>query len=245
MLDPHATWIAAGFLVAAILYSSVGHAGASGYLAVMALSGMAPAEMKPIALVLNVIVSVIGTTLYARAGFVSLRALWPFLLGSVPLAFIGGGLPIPPHAFKTLLGALLAVAAGRLLTTSATAAPAAKAPPVPVAVGVGAGIGLLSGLTGTGGGIFLTPILLFAGWADARGAAGMSSAFILANSLAGLAGSSAGLPVLPAAFPLWAAAVVLGGSAGAWLGSRKLVPVALRRLLAVVLLVAAGKLAFT
>ncbi len=245
MLEPSAVWIAIGFLAAATLYASVGHAGASGYLAVMALAGMAPAQMKPTALVLNVLVSVIGTTLYVRAGAFSWRTLWPFLLGSVPLAFVGAALPIPPRAFKVLVGILLAAAAVRLVSTPAPAPARLRTAPVAASVGIGAGIGLLSGLTGTGGGIFLTPVLLFAGWADSRRAAGISSAFILANSLAGLAGLGSAVGPLPSAFPLWAGAVVVGGSVGAWLGSRRLPSVALRRLLAVVLAVAAAKLALT
>ena len=245
MFDAYALWIALGFLVAATLYASVGHAGASGYLAVMALAEMAPADMKPTALVLNVIVSVIGTTTYFRAGCFRWRTLWPFLIGSVPLAFYGSSLPIPPHAFKVLVGAVLALGAVRLLITVPNAATDTRDAPVSVSVGVGALIGLLSGLTGTGGGIFLTPILLFLNWSDSRRAAGVSSAFILANSLAGLAGSGNGIPTVGPAFPVWALAVVIGGSLGAWLGSRRFAPIVLRRLLAAVLAVAAGKLMLT
>ena len=244
MFEAWSLWITLGFLVAATLYASVGHAGASGYLAVMALAGMAPAEMKPIALVLNILVSTIGTVLYVRAGCFSWPLLWPFLIGSVPLAFVGGALPLPPYGFKLLVAALLVLAAVRLVVTPAPSTASPTDAPRLGSVGIGAVIGLLSGLTGTGGGIFLTPVLLFAGWADSRRAAGVSSAFIFANSIAGLLGNSRGLPDLPPAFPLWAVAVMGGGTLGAWFGSRRLAPLVLRRLLSLVLMVVAAKLIF-
>ena len=156
-----------GFFLAALLYASVGHGGASGYLAIMALVGMAPAEMKPVALVLNVVVSVIGVSAYARTGQHHWRTLWPFLLGAAPFAFLGGGLPVPPHAFKVLVGVLLGLGALRLLVAPKQGAEPPRPPPVWAGLTIGAAIGLLAGLTGTGGGIFLTPVLLFAGWAGA------------------------------------------------------------------------------
>lgn len=231
-----------GFFLAALLYASVGHGGASGYLAIMALVGMAPAEMKPVALVLNVVVSVIGVAAYARTGQHHWRTLWPFLLGAAPFAFLGGGLPVPPHAFKVLVGVLLGLGALRLLVAPRQAAEPPRPPPVLAGLTIGAAIGLLAGLTGTGGGIFLTPVLLFAGWADARRAAATSAVFILANSIAGLLGASRTFPALPPDFPLWALAVAVGGGLGAWLGSRRLPLLALRRLLAVVLAIAALKM---
>jgi uncharacterized membrane protein YfcA len=233
------------FLVAALLYGSVGHAGASAYLASMALVGVAPEVMKPTALVLNILVAGIVTLRFARAGFVRPMALLPFLAGSIPAAFIGGGLTLPTTVYRPLVGAVLLVAAARFGWTAASAGedfpPRA---PWPAAVASGGGIGLLAGLTGTGGGIFLTPLLLAAGWAGTRFAAGSSAAFILANSISGLAGNLASVGSLPPAIPLWLGAVAVGGAIGSQLGSRRMPAPWIRRALAVVLLVAGLKLIF-
>jgi uncharacterized membrane protein YfcA len=233
------------FLVAALLYGSVGHAGASAYLASMALVGVAPAEMKPTALVLNILVASIVTLRFARAGYVRPWALLPFLIGSIPAAFIGGGLTLPTQIYRPLVGAVLLVAAARFGWTASDAGedfpPRA---PWPGALVAGAGIGLLAGLTGTGGGIFLTPLLLAAGWAGTRFAAGTSAAFILANSISGLAGNLASVGSLPSAIPLWLGAVAAGGAVGSQLGSRRMPAPWIRRALAAVLLVAGLKLIF-
>jgi uncharacterized membrane protein YfcA len=233
------------FLVAALLYGSVGHAGASAYLASMALVGIAPAEMKPTALVLNILVASIVTLRFARAGYVRPWALLPFLIGSIPAAFIGGGLTLPTQIYRPLVGAVLLVAAARFGWTASDAGedfpPRA---PWPGALVAGAGIGLLAGLTGTGGGIFLTPLLLAAGWAGTRFAAGTSAAFILANSISGLAGNLASVGSLPSAIPLWLGAVAAGGAVGSQLGSRRMPAPWIRRALAAVLLVAGLKLIF-
>ena len=235
--------LAALFAAAAILYGSVGHAGASAYLAAMALVGTAPEVMKPVALVLNILVASIVTLRFARAGFVRPRAILPFLAGSIPAAFIGGALTLPATLYRPLVGAVLLVAAARFGWTAGRAhdefPPRA---PVPAAVGSGAGIGLLAGLTGTGGGIFLTPLLIGAGWAGTRFAAGASAAFILANSISGLAGNLASVGRLPAATPLWLGAVAVGGLIGSGLGSGRMPAPGIRRALAVVLLVAGLKL---
>jgi uncharacterized membrane protein YfcA len=169
------------------------------------------------------------------------------VLGSIPLAFIGGGLTLPIGVYKPLAGVVLLVAAGRLAWTAARAAAAEEAAPrVPFlpAVGIGGVIGLLSGLVGTGGGIFLTPLLLFAHWSGARAAAGISTAFILANSISGLLGNVAAVAALPPALPIWLLAVAAGGLAGAEAGARRLGTVGLRRALAAVLVVAGLKLIF-
>jgi len=239
--------LAATFFVAAILYSSVGHAGASGYLAAMGLLGVAPGTMRPTALALNVLVASIVTVRFHLARQVHWRSVLPFVLGSIPLAFIGGGLVFPGSIYKPLVGAVLLVAAGRLAMTAgragATEEPSPHVPLLP-AVAVGGVIGLLSGLVGTGGGIFLTPLILFAGWTGTRTAAGISSAFILANSISGLLGNVASVQVLPSALPIWLAAVAVGGLVGAELGARRLGTVGLRRALAAVLMVAGFKLIF-
>jgi hypothetical protein len=243
-LDPTVV-LAATFFAAAVLYASVGHAGASGYLAAMGLLGVAPETMRPTALALNILVASIVTVRFHIAGQVHWRSVLPFVIGSVPMAFIGGGLSLPGDVYKPLAGIVLLVAAARLAMTAGRAGPAAEpapdVPPIP-AVAIGGGIGLLSGLVGTGGGIFLTPLLLFLGWSGTRAAAGISSAFILANSTSGLLGNVAAVQSLPAGLPIWLAAVGLGGLIGAELGARRLGTVGLRRALAVVLLVAGVKL---
>jgi uncharacterized membrane protein YfcA len=237
--------LAATFFAAAILYASVGHAGASGYLAAMGLLGVAPATMRPTALALNVLVASIVTIRFHLAGQVPWRSVLPFVAGSIPMAFVGGGLVLPVDVYKPLAGVVLLVAAARLAMTAGRAGAAEEpAPRVPVvpAIAVGGVIGLLSGLVGTGGGIFLTPLILFVHWAGARTAAGISSAFILANSIAGLLGNVASVQALPAGLPIWLAAVAAGGLIGAEMGARRLGTVGLRRALAVVLLVAGLKL---
>jgi hypothetical protein len=233
-------------LVAAILYSAVGHAGASAYLAAMALTGIAAPVMKTAALCLNVMVALIATVQYARAGCFSWRLLLPFAAGSIPAAYLGGAIDLPGHWYRPLVGAVLLLAAARLFIARAPAETMTERPPRPlVAVPAGAAIGLLAGLTGTGGGIFLSPLLMFAGWAGPRRAAGASAAFILVNSVAGLAGLAGGggaALALPREFPLWALAAVTGGLVGAHCGSRRLGGPTLRRLLAVVLVVAGVKM---
>jgi uncharacterized membrane protein YfcA len=228
---------------AALLYSSVGHAGASGYLAAMALFGLAPAVMKPTALVLNLVVASVGAIRFATAGHFDWKLFWPFAALSVPMAFIGGmiGLPIP--AYKMMLGGVLLFAAWRLTVKPKANLPGElKTVSVPRALLFGAVLGLLSGLTGVGGGIFLSPLLLFLGWADVRKTAGVSVMFILVNSAAGLLGHLASVKNVPPEIGWWAPAALLGGFVGAELGSRRLAPLTMRRLLAVVLIVAGIKM---
>lgn len=230
----------------ALLYSAVGHAGASGYLAAMALSGVAPATMKPSALVLNILVAAIGTVQFARAGRMAWSSLWPFAVGSIPLAFVGGALHLPDRIYKPLVGLVLLFAAGRLvlLTFRETAGETEarrQIPRIPATL-AGAGVGLLAGLTGTGGGIFLSPLLLLTGWAGARETAGVSVAFILVNSAAGLAGNLTSVRAVPQDALIWAIAAMAGGFIGARLGSRRLASATLRRLLGLVLVIAGTKL---
>lgn len=236
-------FLAAGSGAVALLYSSVGHGGASGYIALMSLLGMAPSEIKPIALLLNVLVAGIGTWQFFRAGHFSWTLFWPFALLSAPCAFFGGYLNLPSGLFSNLLGGLLLLSALQFVVR-----PPMERPPRPVrtplALGVGGGVGLISGLTGTGGGIFLTPVLIVAGWAPTRSAAAVSAPFILLNSLAGLVGTLAAgghFPDLAGALFL-AVAGILGGTLGSYLGSRRLPSPVLKRLLALVLTIAGVKL---
>lgn len=232
---------------AAALYSSVGHAGASGYIAAMALFGVAPAVMKPTALCLNILVATVATFRFYRAGCFRWRTFYPFALTSIPFAFIGGALQLPTTIYKQIVGLALLFAAYRLFrrTFAKTDANETHDAPIIVALLLGALIGLLSGLTGVGGGIFLSPVLLLLSWADARRTAGVSAAFILVNSIAGLAGNFASVKSLPTTIPYLAAAALVGGLIGAELGSRRLAGTSIRRLLAVVLVVAGLKLIFT
>jgi uncharacterized protein len=241
--------LAGAFFLAALLYSAVGHAGGSGYLAAMAFLGVAPAAMKPTALVLNLLVATIATFRFTRANHFSWALLWPLAIGSIPLAFIGGALTLPGTAYKIAVGAILWVAALRLAFQS-EARPsvpdsAKRHMPVVVAILCGALIGLLSGLTGTGGGIFLSPLLLFTGWAETRETGGVSAAFIWLNSAAGLAGNLASVRALPADIPLLAIAAIGGGLIGSELGSRRIGVPVFRRLLALVLAIAGTKLILT
>jgi hypothetical protein len=232
-------------LAVAMLYSSVGHAGASGYIAVMSLFGLAPEVIKPTALVLNILVATITTWQFVRAGRFTWSLFWPFALLAVPMAFLGGYLNLPVHAFKVLVGVVLLFSAARLALRPPRDEEECLPPGKPAALGVGAGLGLLAGLTGTGGGIFLTPLLIFMRWARATTAAGVSAPFILLNSAAGLAGNVSATRFLPAFIVPLALAVIAGGFAGSRLGSRRLPHTAIKRLLAVVLAIAGTKLILT
>lgn len=230
---------------AGLLYSSVGHAGASGYLAAMALFGLAPDIMKPTALLLNILVATIATLQFYRAGYLSWKIFWPFALGSIPFAFIGGALSLPGSVYSQVLGLVLLFAAYRLFQYRHSAiTDAVKPVPVLWAVLFGAGIGLLSGAIGVGGGIFLSPLLLLMGWAKTKETAGVSAAFILVNSIAGISGHLASVKFLPDVIYPWVFAAVLGGIIGSSLGSRRFVNVTLYRLLAVILVIAGVKLIF-
>ena len=238
-----AVLLAALILVIALLYSTVGHAGASGYIAAMALFGMAPIVMKPTALTLNIIVALIGTVRFYRAGFFSWRTFWPFAITSVPAAYIGGGLTLPVAIYKSIVGVVLLYSAVRLFWGAASA-DKGKITLVPIwmALIVGGAIGLLSGLTGVGGGIFLSPVLLLMHWARTKETSGVSAAFILVNSIAGLLGQYPAITHLPNDLIYWAPAALVGGWIGTELGT-KLLPISgIRKWLSVVLVLAGLKL---
>ncbi len=235
--------LAALIFVIALLYSAVGHAGASGYIAAMALFGMAPLVMKPTALTLNIIVALIGTIRFYRAGFFSWRTLWPFAITSIPAAYIGGGLTLPVAIYKSIVGVVLLYSAVRLFW-SADSADNRKTTLVPIwmALIVGAAIGLLSGLTGVGGGIFLSPVLLLMHWAKTKETSGVSAAFILVNSIAGLLGQYSAIAYLPNNLVYWVPAALVGGWIGTELGTRLLPISGIRKWLSVVLVLAGLKL---
>lgn len=224
---------------AGLLYSSVGHAGASGYLATMALFGLAPEVMKPTALVLNILVAAIATVQFYRAGHFSWKTFWPFAISSIPFSFIGGAMSIPGEIYKQIVGIILLFAAYNFFRQRQSATVNATRPmPIPVVIFAGAGIGLLSGTVGVGGGIFLTPLILFMGWAGTKQTAAVSAAFILMNSISGLAGHFTSVKFLPEEIYVLAFAALLGGVIGSGLGSRRLPNPALYTLLAIVLVIA-------
>lgn len=229
-------------MAAAVLYTSVGHGGASAYIALMALFGVETPVIRPTALVLNMLVSGLGSWRFSRAGLFRWRTLWPFLLGSLPMAFLGGALHVPGEVYRPLVGLVLLVSAGRLLWPGEL--PAARQwrdPPVWLGIPAGAAIGLLSGLTGTGGGIFLSPLLMFCRWSAPKPASGVAAMFILANSAAGMIGNLTSVRQLPPGLPLFAGAVVVGALIGTTLGIRLPQSIILKAL-GLVLLVAAFKL---
>lgn len=233
--------------IAATLYSSVGHAGASGYLAAMALFGIAPETMRPTALALNVLVASLATYRYTRVGQNDIKLLIPFVVASIPAAFVGGMIHVPATFYKPLIGIVLLLSAFQLLRTAKKSKQQDRQvyrPPLAAALATGTGLGLLAGLSGTGGGIFLSPLLLFMGWAPTRQVSGIAASFILVNSISGLLGNMSSVQALPKALPLWAIAALVGGLLGTHLGTRTLTIPGIRTMLAVVLVVAGGKMLF-
>jgi uncharacterized membrane protein YfcA len=243
-LEPFA--LLAAIAAVAFLYSVVGHAGASGYIAVLSLASAPVAGIRTAALLLNVLVASVATWQFHRAGHFSARLFWPFALTSIPLAFLGGWVPLPGRALQGLLGLVLLAAALRFfLPAPEEAEPVA--PAIPLAALSGGAIGFVAGLTGTGGGIFLTPLLLWQRWSKTRTAAAVSAPFILANSLAGLAGlasQTGGVIDFSAIGPAPLAAALAGGALGSYLGSHRFQVRAILRFLALVLSVAGLKLLF-
>jgi uncharacterized membrane protein YfcA len=237
--------IAILFFVGAALYASVGHGGASSYLAVMGLFGLAPAVMKPTALALNILVAAVATFKFHRAGLFSWHLFWPFAVASIPAAFAGGAVMLPARWYKIVVGVVLLYAAVWMFRSALK--PISRethSPPLWAALIGGVTIGFLSGLTGVGGGIFLSPLILYMGWAETRATSGVAAPFILVNSIAGLLGHFSSVAQLPPSVPIWGAAALIGGWIGATYGSKRAPAPVLRQLLSLVLIVAGAKLIF-
>jgi len=233
------------FFLAAFLYSAVGHGGASSYLAILVLAGYPREAIAPTVLALNILVTLLGAINYYRAGHFDARLLLPFILTSIPAAYVGGSLHVSEQTLSIILGVTLLVAGLRfVIFTKPVAAKQLLSRKLLFGVGVPVGfaLGFLSGLIGIGGGIFLSPLLLFMGWADAKKTAALSAAFILLNSLSGLTAhvvkGTAEWPLLG----ILAITVLIGGGIGSYMGAFRLLPVTLQRLLGLVLLIASVKL---
>lgn len=230
--------------IMAFLYASVGHGGASGYLALMALFGTSPTLMKSSALILNVFVSLIAFIQYYRAGHFRWNLFWPFVITSIPLSYIGATLPITDSLYKKLLAVALAIAIARMLFQ-----PVDKKETKPVVLWlclvIGAAIGLLSGMLGIGGGIILSPVILLLGWGRVKETAAVSALFIFVNSMSGLYGLFQKGFVPNTQLSTWLITALIGGTLGAYQGSFKFNLQTLRYILASVLLIAVAKLYLT
>ncbi len=229
------------FFIVAFLYASVGHGGASGYLAVMALLGFSSGVMKPTALLLNVMVSLIAFVSFYRAKHFRQQLLWPLIAASIPFAFLGSIMPVSEALYKKILGVVLLLSIIRLVMNSSEK-PLKPGPKWYVLFIIGAAIGLVSGMIGMGGGILLSPILLLMAWSNQKQTAAISSIFIFLNSAAGIVGQmKTGFNLSPQIITI-IAVVLIGGTLGAYIGAEKLKPKNMKYILASVLVLAAVKL---
>lgn len=234
------------FLIAlvAFAYAMVGHGGASGYLALLALGGSSVEVMRPTALTLNLLVSAIAFVQYARAGHFRWRTFWPFAALSVPAAWLGAQLTLDPVLYKRILAVCLLFAVARLLGLFGRGGPAERPVPLVPALLIGAVLGLVSGMIGIGGGILLSPMLMLCRWADAKTTAATAALFIFVNSAAGMVGLASGTAVLGPDLLPWIGAAVIGGLCGSWIGASRLPELRLKQTLGLVLLFASVKLMF-
>ena len=235
-------YLALAIGIVAMLYASVGHGGASGYLAVMALFSLAPESLKPTALLLNIVVAGVGTWLYLSAGQFSWKVFWPFVVTSIPASFMGGYFSLPPELYRPALGLVLFFAAWRLFARRKVDDFEPDSPGIPLAMMVGAVLGFASGLSGVGGGIFLSPLMILLRWARVREVSGIAALFILVNSISGLLGHVSSLQHVPEYAPILAVVALIGGSIGAFSGSRHLPVKVILNAMAGMLLMAGGKM---
>ena len=231
------------FFIIAFVYSTVGHGGASGYLALMVFLNFVPEQIRPTALVLNILVSTIASLQYYRSGYFKKELFIPLIVFSVPLAFFGSWIQLSPSFFKIILGICLLLSVIRILgLIGNNSSTILRKMPLPIALIIGGGIGLISGMIGIGGGILLSPVLLLFRWADIKQTAAIAAPFILVNSISGLAGLLSHHLVFPDRMMWWVVATLIGGLLGSYWGSQRFNSVVLKYLLATVLLFAAGKL---
>jgi len=233
-----------GLMLIAFFYSSVGHGGASGYLALMALFGFAPESIRYYALLLNLVVSAIAFISYARAGYFRLRLAIPFLITSMPAAYLGAQISINPTLYKIILGIMLLIAVMRMLMVGNNDNKETRNPPFAIALGIGLLLGLVSGIIGIGGGILLSPLLILARYARIKEASAAAALFIFLNSASGLAGLMTTKFTFQPEIIYWIMGVVVAGFAGSAMGSRTFSELNLKRVLSLVLIAASIKLFF-
>jgi len=230
----------------AVLYSSVGHGGASSYIAIMGLMGSPISSIKPIGLILNIIVSSVSSYRFIKYKLFNIKVFLPVALGSIPTAFIGGYIDLPTTIYRPLVGLILIVGGLQFLFNIFRYSGAIKNEVNPlVGFFAGALIGFISGLTGTGGGIFLSPLIVFLGWTSVKGASGTAALFILFNSIAGLLGNISLVKFLPQEIYLYSAAVILGVLIGTQLGIKYLMEEGVKKSLGVVLIIVGIKFILT
>jgi uncharacterized protein len=231
-------------MLIAFFYSAVGHGGASGYLALMALFSFAPDSIRHYALILNLVVSGIAFISYYRAKFFHLRLAVPFLVTSMPAAYIGAQISINPTMYKISLGIMLLIAVLRMLLVRNVQQESTKAPPLALALAIGLVLGLVSGIIGIGGGILLSPLLIIARWAGIKEASATSALFIFLNSASGLVGLMASKIIFEPHLIYWISGVLVAGLVGSSIGSKSFSEINLKRVLSIVLVAASIKLFF-
>jgi len=231
-------------LVIGFLYSSVGHGGASGYIAVLSLYGIMPAQYKPLILILNIIVAGLAFIQYFRAGHFRWNLCWPFMITSIPLAYLGAQFPIEDNYYNLFLGIALILPVIRLLGFFPGEKEHKNNVPLAMALVIGAVIGFASGVLNIGGGIFLSPVLILFAWANAKESASVSALFIVVNSISGLMGSLDKPILLNETSFSWFVAIIIGGIAGSYLGSHRFRYQTIQYILAAVLGIACVKLIF-
>ena len=244
MLEAHTLIIAGCLFLGAILYTSVGHAGASAYIAIMTLFDLPPLVIKPTALTLNIFVSSYTSFRYMRSNFFNKSLFKYLIIGSIPAAFVGGHINLPSQIYKPILGILLLISGVRFLVQALQVDHPQRSINSGLAVLIGACVGLLSGITGTGGGIFLSPMIIWLGWVSVKQASGTVAGFIFVNSIAGLLGNLQSAKSLPAELPIFVVAVLLGAFIGTRFGISKFSSTGIKRALGLVLLIAGAKFIF-
>ena len=232
-------------LLVSFLYASVGHGGASGYLALMACFSFAPDVMRPTALVLNLFVSAIAFIQYYKSGYFQWKLFWPFAITSIPAAFIGGVIQVDENIYKKILAVLLLFSVVKLIGFNTSSVAVRKKQNLIASLIIGLIIGFISGMIGIGGGIILSPLILLLHWADMKQTAAVSALFIFVNSLAGLSGSIINGINITTSMGLMLAIAFVGGFAGSYFGAKKFNTIKLKYLLSIVLIIASAKLIFT